>query len=227
MPIFSRDIGGLKPRPSPCWCSTKVSSWSLSLFWSRAWFATKASTKEVTSLQQRQCSPPLAPVTLMPSLLQSFPRRRGLLVLRIWTLLPLVDDLSPSHQNSNGGSYQDFLLWLGCLDYDLDCLDFELDFIYGIYKSYKYEHTNLLAPLTMLSFNHQNHNHGQMRSFSFPRDKCGHGMLLPSNTDIKITRICVLDFCRHDSYKVENYIGWLHCQGICYTTYKVAASLLI
>jgi len=138
-----------------------------------------------------------------------------------------VDDFSPSHQNSNGGSHQDFLLWLGCLDYDLDCLDFELDFIYGIYKSYKYEHTNLLAPLTMLSFNHQNHNHGQMRSFSFPRDKCGHGMLLPSNTDIKITRICVLDFCRHDSYKVENYIGWLHCQGICSTTYKVAASLLI
>ena len=96
---------------------------------------------------------------------------------------------------------------LGVFDYDLDCLDFELDFIYGIYKSYKYEHTNLLVPLTMLSFNHQNHNHGQMRSFSFPRDKCGHGMLLPSNTDIKITRICVLDFCRHDSYKVENYIG--------------------
>ena len=31
------------------------------------------------------------------------------------------------------------------------------DFIHGTYKSYKYDLTNLLDPLIMLSHNHQNH----------------------------------------------------------------------
>jgi hypothetical protein len=45
------------------------------------------------------------------------------------------------------------------LDCDLDYLVYGLDSIHETYKSYKLELTNSLAPLTILSHNHQNYNY--------------------------------------------------------------------
>jgi hypothetical protein len=47
-------------------------------------------------------------------------------------------------------------IWFGSLVFGQFC--YYLDFIHGIYKTYKDTFTNLLVLRTMLLFNHQNHN---------------------------------------------------------------------
>ena len=63
-------------------------------------------------------------------------------------------DTCPMHCNA------DFSLWFGISIANWTYLDGELDasnYIHGTEKSYKYDLTNLLVPLIMLSHNHQNH----------------------------------------------------------------------
>ena len=69
------------------------------------------------------------------------------------------------HLNTPKNILSIFLLWLGCLDYDLNCLVYELYFIHETYNFYKLELINSLVSLTMFSHNHQKHNNGLIRPY--------------------------------------------------------------